>query len=276
MRSPNWNVSVMQLNQSFFKLDEFQGRDIPELLATSLDAIYQRFYRMADNRFDYAHLANSKEFNHYTTIARALNEFSPIALIDRPQQISFWLNVYNALLLHSVVMREVKESVNKTSGFYTDTHYKIGGHKYTLDDIEHGILRANAKKYMGLLAPIGRGDPRLPFVVHPVEPRIHFALYSASYSSPYLQVFRPATLHEQFDDGVQLVLARDMSFDLQTYQLTAPKMFYWYEKDFGSREDAIRFIARYLPDSQSRLFALEHAAHVQLNYSDFDWRLNQF
>ncbi len=265
----------MLLNQSFFKNDAFQEKDIPTELANSLDAICNRFYRPADNRFDYASFATSKEFNHHTTVARALNDFDPISLVKRGDRISFWLNVYNALLLHAIVMREVKESVIKASGFYNDTYYKIGPHQYTLDEIEHGILRGNSKKYRCLMALLGRTDLRLPLIIQPIEPLIHFGLYSASFSSPFLQVYRPEMLMEQLNDGMQLVLARDAQFSIENYELVAPKIFYWYEKDFGTRENVIQLIGRFLPNPQDRLFALEHATHVTLHYAEFDWRLNQ-
>lgn len=47
---------------------------------------------------------------------------------------------------------------------------------YSLDDIEHGVLRGN-RPHPSSPEPLLRdGDPRLQFVMSRVDPRIHFAL----------------------------------------------------------------------------------------------------
>ena len=62
-----------------------------------------------------------------------------------------------------------------------------GGYRFTSNDIEHGVLRGNAPGPASLLVLLrlprqwaghtfAAGDPRAALAVHPVDPRIHFAL----------------------------------------------------------------------------------------------------
>ena len=39
--------------------------------------------------------------------------------------------------------------------------YIIGGHTYSLNDIENGVLRANKRGALQFSAPFGKSDPRL-------------------------------------------------------------------------------------------------------------------
>ncbi len=51
-------------------------------------------------------------------------------------------DVYNALTIHGLAeCATLPESVLKVQMFWKVTSYNIGGHVFSLDDIEHGILR---------------------------------------------------------------------------------------------------------------------------------------
>ena len=46
--------------------------------------------------------------------------------------------------MHTVIAYSVSASINEVSGAFIRAAYVVGGHRFSLDDIEHGILRANA------------------------------------------------------------------------------------------------------------------------------------
>lgn len=51
-------------------------------------------------------------------------------------------DIYNALTIHGLAERsELPESVLKVQQFWKVTSYNIGGLVYSLDAIEHGVLR---------------------------------------------------------------------------------------------------------------------------------------
>lgn len=260
------------LNKSFWNNDQYRDKDIPTEFATGLEAIQTSYYQPTRQTFAYAAFADSKDFNHYTTLARLLTQYAPETLSNRQARLAFWLNVYNMLVIHGV-MTHGSKNVNSISGFFSDCEYQIGAHTLSLDDIEHGVLRGNARKYRGLTVPFSKRDPRIGLVIGAPDPRIHFALYSACLSSPAWRVYHPDTLDAQLDTAVRATLSRDVRIEAGRHILTVPKSLLWYEKDFGNRERILAFVADYV-DADTSAYIRQHADRLTLDYLDFDWTLN--
>jgi hypothetical protein len=63
-----------------------------------------------------------------------------------PEKLSFWINCYNMLALHSIIESSFDDidplsSMFRRPNFFSKSCYLISGHIFSLDDIEHGILR---------------------------------------------------------------------------------------------------------------------------------------
>ncbi len=107
-----------------------------------------------------------------------------------------------------------KEISNSTRlSFYSDYFYNISGQNYTLNDIEHGILRANDNFGVSLFKTVwkvlwsspfsdkstprfSKKDPRHRFVVDEVNPKVHFALNCGAKSCPPIRVYEKDSIHE--------------------------------------------------------------------------------
>lgn len=72
--------------------------------------------------------------------------------------------------------------------FYNHTCYHLGGNNYSLNDIEHGLLRGNSKPHNSYARMFTPQDPRLRCSVLVWDPRIHFALVRGTKSCPVLRV----------------------------------------------------------------------------------------
>ncbi len=96
--------------------------------------------------------------------------------------------------------------------FFKKYKYLVGGLVYSLEDIEHGILRKNDNFNTSLLSLIsfyfkGRGngtrflknDPRRKFILEEVDPRIHFALNCGAKSCPPILVYEEDDLDAELD-----------------------------------------------------------------------------
>src|SRR5262245_57445413 len=57
----------------------------------------------AAGRVDYRILGASAEFGSAVDAARGLGSVRPDALATREERLAFWINVYNALVLHAIV-----------------------------------------------------------------------------------------------------------------------------------------------------------------------------
>ena len=97
----------------------------------------------ARGRVDYERLRGSDAFAEAECAARALAYTRLDALAGRRDRLAFWINVYNALVLHGIVRLGVRESVLRVWNFFGRVSYRVGAFVLSLDEIEHGLLRDN-------------------------------------------------------------------------------------------------------------------------------------
>lgn len=64
-----------------------------------------------------------------------------ISSLTREESISFFINIFNALFIHAVMVSGGDIEGKIGYSFYTTNCYQIGGYLFSLADIKHGILR---------------------------------------------------------------------------------------------------------------------------------------
>ncbi len=207
----------------------------------------------------YDAFANAPAFRRYLD---RLDAFDPSAL-SRTEQLAFWINAYNAYTIALIVAHDERVSIrniNRTLGLslkgpWRERVVRVGGKRYSLDDVEHRIIR-----------PIFR------------EPRVHFALVCAALGCPPLrsEAYRGDLLDAQLDDQARhFLLMTPMSnrVDASARRVVLSPIFDWFKEDFGGSPDAIgRFVARYFPPGSER--SLLESGRFVLTFSEYDWRLN--
>ncbi len=267
-------VEKRVLNDTFWISRFLQGKDLSIELAKSIARLKGSAYDAERATFDYSGARRSQEFREYELVARALNKY-PLAAVDtREKKLAYWINIYNALVVHGIVSLGVAKSVKDVSGFFETAAYQIDGHVFSLDDIEHGLLRCNRAKYLSPFKPFAKDDPRLRFAMDRIDPRIHFALICGTRSCPPFAVYRPESIDAQLDIATATVLNDEVTIERGSKTVRVSKIFQWYKKDFGDRQDIVRFIARHLREAGDQIFLMDHIERISLAYLDFDWSLN--
>jgi hypothetical protein len=94
-------------------------------------------------------------------------------------KIAFFINLYNALVIHGFVVLGPPTNLYQRLYFYNHTCLSITGMVYSLNDIEHGVLRGNQKPHTGYRRVFSPADPRLQSAVVVWDPRVQFALVCA-------------------------------------------------------------------------------------------------
>lgn len=204
-------------------------------------------------KVDYAKLkANPEKLEAYLDLLAVAKP----AEMPYNTQLAFWINTYNALIIKGVIDHYPTKSVRKVKlfgGFFSRLKFQVAGETYSLNQIEHDIIRSEF-----------------------VDPRVHFALVCASKSCPPLEntVYLPEIIEEQLD-AVTLKFVTDpekVRFDRAKRRVYLSKIFKWYKKDFTEGYDGVAdFLADYLP-SEDAEFVL--AKDVKFHYLDYDWTLN--
>lgn len=178
-----------------------------------------------------------------------LTKINPETFHDKHAQMAFWINAYNLLTIDLIVKSKEEESINNLGGLFTSPwkkhKWEIGNRHYTLDEIEHEILR-----------PMN-------------DPRVHMAINCASLSCPDLrpEPYMRAKLDNQLDDQVKIFLNNDQKGMKQTGELAeVSSIFKWFREDFGDEKGVVAFINEH-----------RHSAPPIKrisNYIDYNWQLN--
>lgn len=235
-------------------------------LAQALEAVKAAHFDAAGTACDYAALADSRERGELASCLAALAGFDPKRL-HIPAQTAFWLNTYNAC-----VLRDAAELGSED--FFERERARIAGCAWSLDDIEHGLLRGNVPKYGHWRPPMKTSDPRLAYAPLVLDERVHFAMYSACRSSPPLRVLRGKSLDAELEAAARDYLRSTVRVKDEGARIKVPKIFHWYADDFGGEQSVLEFVVARLDDASVEVIDRRQGS-VRLKYHDFDWTLNQ-
>jgi hypothetical protein len=179
----------------------------------------------------------------------------PVGALTREEQLSFWINAYNACVANGVLKRQPLRSVQKVPGFFNRVRYRVGGESLTLDRIEE------RGRVLG-------------------EWRIHFTLVCASTSCPPLrnEAYTAGQLEEQLTEQAARFLAnRTHGLRLESGVLRVSKIFQWYATDFvpHGRLEARTLLPLLRPYLEPALLqAIEDTPRLRLSFLEYDWTLN--
>ncbi|CAG0989308.1 hypothetical protein ANRL3_02664 [Anaerolineae bacterium] len=225
-------------------------------------------------RFDYARVRASETYRAMRECTGRVNTFDPGTLPTRQERMAFWINLYNALILDAVISFDVRDSVTKDLGFFRRAAYRVGGMRFSADDIEHGILRGNRRHPLFPFPQFSHDDPRLAFSIQPMDVRIHAALNCASRSCPPILVYDAAHLDAQLDQAMRAFVNGAAQINSTNGVICISRIFQWYADDFGGREGVIELILRGWNEELAQAWLEPNHAKVRFEYSRYDWRLN--
>ena len=169
---------------------------------------------------------------------------------------AFWINFYNA---ESQLIVEEHPVLHRIKLVFSIPFSQVAGKRLSLNKIEYGILR-KSKNILGLRKHF---EPEFEkrFRVDKVDPRIHFALNCGSESCPAIRYYEPDKIDEQLDMATENYLAQEI--EVEGDVIKVPKMFDWFDGDFGGVHGVREFLERYGYDDFDRI-----------EYKQFRWSQN--
>jgi Protein of unknown function, DUF547 len=171
---------------------------------------------------------------------------------------AFWINIYNSFLQFS--LREHHSRQQKQSGevstatpssLYTTRNIPIAGRLFSLDDVEHGILRKYRWKYLyGYLphVPMLVCSPISKLAVQKLDCRIHFALNCGAKSCPPIAYYSAEKIDSQLDQATRAFLQQETEVARANNEIRISKIFYWYYGDFGGKKGIHDLLEKYCVD----------------------------
>jgi hypothetical protein len=228
-----------------------------ELKAAALDPL--------SGRLDYATAAGSEELARVKRAAVALRRFDPASLTSPAEKLAFWINVYNALTLHAIFSFRPKRTVWEVPGFFERAAYNVGGHRFSLSEIEHGVLRANRPAPFSRRRPLGTGDPRRRFTLTDAEfdPRVHFALNCGARSCPPIATYAADRIDAQLDLATRSFIRGET--EVVGDRVITSALLKWYRADLG---DPGELLDRYLEPEVAR-----QLHRKRITFRRYDWGL---
>ena len=255
------------------------GLDLASELKLSLNKIKALAMTTDGSLVDYQQIANHPLYQSYREQVKSLADFNYAILGGNDQLLAFWLNLYNSLVIDGVIQEKVQESVTESwigiMGFFQKTAYTINGQRFSLTDIEHGILRRNRgfPYFPGL--HFAKTDPRIKSIIPVFDPRIHFALNCASKSCPPIGVYDSEHIQAQLDLTTRNFINNDLRFDPDNNSLSVSRIFNWYLGDFGGKKALPGFLVKYLEDSEPRRWINQNQSTLKISFHPYDWSLNK-
>ena len=212
-------------------------------------------------RVDYASWKSNADDTR--RLDRYLNELSSSTRTvesEKSARLAFWINAYNAVTIRGILREypttSIRNHTPRLFGYHIwkDLKLYVGGRAYSLDQIEHEILR------------------KLD------EPRIHFAIVCASIGCPRLlnQAYTPQQLETQLETNAKHFFAQrqNFRFDVSAKRFYLSAILNWFGEDFGESKAAVlKRISSWLPNDAATKAARSNS--VSISYLDYDWNLNK-
>ncbi|KAH9496674.1 hypothetical protein Btru_009628 [Bulinus truncatus] len=254
--------------------------ELAERLRKNMQKIKGKFISTDGKFVDYEKLKESYEFEEYKKDAADLQTVDLSKMSELERKV-FFINIYNSLTIHGLVENtKLPESVLKVQQFFKATAYNIGGLVFSLDDIEHGILRCNRPHPASTKPPFSYDDPKFKFVCKTLDPRIHFALVCGAKSCPAINIYTVDNVDIALDKATQTFCSQEVVTNNEKNELYISKLFQWYRSDFGATDiDVLKWILPYLSKQEHErcsmlIMKLEMVGSVALKYLDYNWSLN--
>lgn len=171
---------------------------------------------------------------------------------------AFWINIYNAYFQ----ILSNREKLHRKS-IFTKKIIIIAQTRFSLDDIEHGILRKYRWKYsFGYLH-----NPTVSFLIRKlavkkVDYRIHFALNCGAKSCPPIAFYTLEKIENQLNDAMYSFIVSETAIDMNNKTIATSKLLHWYRADFGGTTGIKKVLQEVL--------GLQLSTY-KLNFNEYSW-----
>ncbi|XP_055501015.1 uncharacterized protein LOC129702937 isoform X1 [Leucoraja erinacea] len=227
---------------------------------------------------DYKSMGANPVFDEYCQHATHL-QLLDIGSLSRNEKLALFINVYNTLVIHGNIKKGPPKNAWQRYRFFSSISYEIGGNIFSLNDIQHGVLRGNRKSPPQIMKPFANDDPRLKASLDDAEPRIHFALNFGAASSPPIKAYSAEDIDKQLNISARDFLdsADGCQVDVAKKEVGLSIIFKRYKVDFGGTDEKVlKWVSDHLSDSTKKkaLTELLDQGKARIIYLPFDWSTN--
>ncbi|XP_058228216.1 uncharacterized protein LOC131336402 isoform X12 [Rhododendron vialii] len=191
----------------------------------------------------------------FRTLVEQLARVNPIYLSGN-EKLAFWINLYNALIMHAYLAYGVPRSELKLFSLMQKAAYTIGGHSLSAAAIEYVILKMKPPAHrpqIALLLALHKLkvlEEQRKYAIDSSEPLVAFALSCGLYSSPAIRIYTASNVREELHEAQRDFIRASVGVSSKG-RLLVPKMLHCFSKSFVDDADLAVWISHYLPPHQA-------------------------
>ncbi|MCL7024153.1 hypothetical protein MKW94_030108 [Papaver nudicaule] len=193
----------------------------------------------------------------FRLLVEQLAKVNPIHLSDN-EKLAFWINIYNALIMHAYLAYGVPKSDLKLFSLMQKAQYTVGGHSFSAAAIEYVILKMQPPVHRPQTALVlGLHKLKVPeeqqkYSIDVHEPLVAFALSCGMYSSPAVRVYSVHNVREELQHAQRDFVRASVGVSRRG-KLFMPRMLYEFASKFVDDLNLGAWVAQYLPPHQELL-----------------------
>ncbi|OMO83279.1 hypothetical protein CCACVL1_11460 [Corchorus capsularis] len=197
----------------------------------------------------------SGALRRFRTLVEQLAKVNPIHLSSN-EKLAFWINLYNALIMHAYLAYGVPRSDLKLFSLMQKAAYTVGGHSFSAAAIEYVILKMKPplhRPQIALLLALHKlkvSDEQRKSAIDAYEPLVSFALSSGMYSSPAVRIYTPKNVREELEEAQRDFIRASVGVSSKG-KLLVPKLLHCFAKGFVDDSNLAVWISHYLPPHQA-------------------------
>ncbi|KAG8638165.1 uncharacterized protein LOC110631126 isoform X1 [Manihot esculenta] len=199
----------------------------------------------------------SGALRRFRTLVEQLAKVNPIHLTCN-EKLAFWINLYNALIMHAYLAYGVPGSELKLFSLIQKAAYTVGGHSFNAAAIEYVILKMKPplhRPQIALLLALHKlkiSEEQRKSAIDAHEPLVAFALSCGMYSSPAVRVYTAKNVREELQEAQHDFIRASVGVSNKG-KLLVPKMLHCFAKGLVDDSNLAVWISRYLPSNQAVL-----------------------
>ncbi|WOL19809.1 hypothetical protein Cni_G28611 [Canna indica] len=187
-------------------------------------------------------------------LVEQLSNVNP-ACMSHNQKLAFWINVYNALMMHAYLAFGVPSNDIKLFSLMQKASYTIGGQSFSAADIEYVILKMKTPVQRRQLAQclalhkFKISEEHKEYSVDRTEPLAVFALSCGMYSSPAVRIFTADNVQEELQTSMRDYIQASIGLS-DKGKLLVPELLHSFAKGVVEDSLLVDWICRYLSPDQ--------------------------
>lgn len=191
----------------------------------------------------------------FRALVEQLAKVNPIHL-SSDEKLAFWINLYNALIMHAYLAYGVPRSELKLFSLMQKAAYTVGGHSFSAAAIEYVILKMKPplhRPQIALLLAIHKlkvSEEQRKSAVDTYVPVVAFALSCGMHSSPAVRTYTAKNVREELQAAQRDFIRASVGVSSKG-KLLVPKMLHSFAKGFVDDANLALWILHYLPPHQA-------------------------